>query len=78
MKKSFDYLASHVDILRGSSGVPAPQSSADPQDKFFSHFSQITAGDHMEIIGDPIGAVEVKVLTIQTSTTRTSSVECDT
>ena len=66
MKKSFDYLASHADVRRGSSGIPAPRTSADPQDKFFSHFSQIMAGDHIEIIGDPIGAVEVKVLTIQT------------
>ena len=66
MKKSFDYLASHADVLRGSSCVPAPQTSADPQDKFLSHCSQISAGDHMQIIGDPIGAVEVKVLTSQT------------
>ena len=32
------------------------------------HCSQISAGDHMQIIGDPIGAVEVKVLTSQTHT----------
>ena len=36
--------------------------------KFLSHCSQISAGDHMQIIGDPIGAVEVKVLTSQTPT----------
>ena len=29
---------------------------------------QISDGDHMQIIGDPIGAVEVKVLTRQTHT----------
>ena len=68
MKKSFDYLASHADVLRGSSRVPAPRTSADRQDKFLSLCSQISAGDHMEIIGDPVGAVEVKVLTSQTHT----------
>ena len=61
-------VASHVDILRGSSRVPAPRMSAELKDKFFSHCSQISAGDHMQIIGEPIGAVEVKVLTSQTHT----------
>ena len=60
---------------RRSSRVPAPRTSAEPKDKFLSHCSQISAGDHMQIIGDPIGAVEVKVLTSQT---HTCSVECDT
>ena len=59
-------LASHVDALRGLSRVPAPRTSAEQKDKFLSHCSQISAGDHMQIIGDPIGAVEVKVLTSQT------------
>ena len=54
-------VASHADVLRGSSRVPAPRTSAEPKDKFLSHCSQISAGDHMQIIGDPIGAVEVKV-----------------
>ena len=62
------YLASHADVLRGSSRVAAPLMSAEPKDKFHSHCSQISAGDHMQIIGDPIGAVEVKVLTSQTHT----------
>ena len=50
-------VASHADVLRGSSRVPAPRTSAEPKDKFLSHCSQISAGDHMQIIGDPIGAV---------------------
>ena len=69
-------MASHADVLRGSSRVPAPLTSAEPKDKFLSHCSQISAGDHMQIIGDPIGAVEIKVLTSQTHI-RTSYVECD-
>ena len=60
-------LASH-DVLRGLSCIPAPQTSAELKDKFLSHYSQISAGDHMQIIRDPIGAVEVKVLTSQTHT----------
>ena len=51
-----------------SSRVPAPLTSAEPIDKFLSHCSQISAGDHMQIIEDPIGAVEVKVLTSQAHT----------
>ena len=60
------YLASPADVLKGSSRVPAPQTSAEPKDKFLSHCLQISAGDHMKIIRDPSGAVEVKVLTNQT------------
>ena len=59
-------IASHTDVLRGSSRVPALRT--EPKDKFLSHCSQISAGDHMQIIEDPIGAVEVKVLTSQTHT----------
>ena len=59
-------IASHADILRGSSRVPAPRTSAEPKDKFLSHYSQISAADHMQIIGDPSGTDEVKVLTSQT------------
>ena len=62
------FLASHADFLRGSSRVPAPRTSAEPKDKLLSHCLQISAGDHMQIIGEPIGAVEVKVLTSQTHT----------
>ena len=51
---------SHADVLRGSSHVPAPLTSAEPKDKFLSLCLQISAGDHMQIIGEPIGAVEVK------------------
>ena len=36
--------------------------------KFLSHCSQISAGAHVQIIGEPVGAVEVKVLTSQTHT----------
>ena len=53
------YLASPTDVLRGLSRVPAPQTSAEPEDKFLSHCLQISAGDHMKIIRDPIGAAEV-------------------
>ena len=44
-------LASLADLFRGSSRVPAPQTSAQPKDKFLSHCSQISPGDHMQIIG---------------------------
>ena len=61
-------IASHADVVRGSSRVPAPRTSAESKDKFLSHCSQISAGNHIQIMGDPIGAVEVKVLTSQTHT----------
>ena len=40
------------------------------KDKFLFHCSQnlMSAGDHMQIIGDPVSAVDVKVLTSQTLT----------
>ena len=70
-------LASHADVLRGSSRVPAPLTSAETTSgKFLSHCSQISVGAPVEIIAEPIGAVEVKVLTSQTR--RTSSVQCST
>ena len=65
-ESALHYLTSHADVLRGSSRVPVPRTSADPKEKFLSHCSQISAADHMQIIGEPIGAVEVKVLTSQT------------
>ena len=70
VKASFcqQVVASHVDVLRGSSRVPAPRTFGELKDKFLSHCSRISAGDHMQIIGDPIGAVEVKVLTSQAHT----------
>ena len=61
-------VASRGDVLGGSSRVPAPLRSGERKDNFLSHCSQISAGDHMQIIGDPIGAVEVKVLMSQTHT----------
>ena len=61
-------VTSHADVLRGSKRVPAPRTSAEPKDKFLSNFSQISAGYHMQIVGDPVGAVEFKVLTSQTHT----------
>ena len=61
-------LASNADVFRGSSRVPVTLTSAEPKDKFLSHCSQILAGYHMQIIGDPIGVIEVKVLTSQTHT----------
>ena len=51
----------HVLIL--GTRVAAPRTSAQLKDKFLSHCSQISAGDHMQIIGDPITVVEEKVLT---------------
>ena len=56
-------IASHVHVLRGSSRVPAPLTSAEPKKKFLSYCLQISAGVHLQIIGDPISAVEGKVLT---------------
>ena len=63
-------IASHADVLWGSSHVPAPPTSAEPKTikKFLFHCSQTSAGDHMQINGDLIGAVEVKVSRIETHT----------
>ena len=72
---SENYLAFHAYVLRGLSRVHAPLTYIEPEDKFLSHCSQISAGDHMHIIGGLISAV--KVLTSQTGM-RTSLVECDT
>ena len=56
-------VVSHADVLRGSSrrvkrrrNGSCPRTSAELKVKFLSHCSQITAGDLMQIIGDPIGA----------------------
>ena len=51
-------IASHADVLRCPSRVPASRTSAEPKDKFLSHCSQVSAGDHMQIIGEPIDAVK--------------------
>ena len=59
-------LASHADVLRASTRVPAPRTSAELKNKFLSQTKQTSAGDHMQIIGDPIGAAEVKVLECDT------------
>ena len=59
-------LNSNADVLRGSSRVPVPRTFAELKDKFLSHCLQISARDHMQIIGDPIGAVEVSVDTPNT------------
>ena len=70
-KENGGKIASRADVLRGSSSVPAPRTSAEPKHKFFSHSSQMSAGDHMQqIIGDPTGTVDVKVLTSKTHTYR--------
>ena len=68
-------LASHVDVLTLEVRHTF-LTSAKTKDKFLSHCPQISAGDHKQIIGDPIGAVEIKVLTSQTHI-RTSYVECE-
>ena len=60
-------IASHTDVLRGSSHVPVPRTSAELKDKFLSR-------SHVQIIREPIGAVKVKMLTSQMR--RTSSVVC--
>ena len=57
-----------------TSRVPARLTSAEPKDKFLSHCLQISAEDHMQIIRDPISAVEVKVLTSQTHMCKLSRV----
>ena len=59
-------LASHIDVLRGLSDVPAPRTSAELVVKFLSlcSCSQISVGAHVQIIGEPISA-EVKVLKSQ-------------
>ena len=54
MRRLRHMLASHADVLRGSSRVPAPRTSAELKDKFLFHCSQISAGDHMQIIGDSV------------------------
>ena len=51
-----------------------PRSSRVPSQR--TSRSQISAEAHVQIIEEPIGAVEVKVLTSQSR--RTSLVECDT
>ena len=62
-------VTSNADVLRGSSRVPAPRTSAEPKDKFLSHCSQISAEDHMEI---------QSALLKSKWHIRRSSVECDT
>ena len=49
-------IASPADILRGVSNVPYPRTSADLSRKFLSHCSQISVGEHVQIIAEPIGA----------------------
>ena len=39
-------------VLKGSSRVPAPRTSAEPKDKILSHCLQESAGDQMQIIED--------------------------
>ena len=62
-------VASYADVLKGSSCVPAPRTSAEKKDKFLSHCSQISAEDHTEI---------QSALLKSKWHIRTSSVECDT
>ena len=45
-----NYIASHVDILKGSSRVLAPLTSAELKNAFLSYCSKISAGDHMHHI----------------------------
>ena len=74
MGQFFGHILFYADVRRGSSRVPAPSTSAEPKVKFLSHCSQISGDDHIKIIGDPIGAVEVKMLTSQTHTYKLSRV----
>ena len=77
---SMQYLASHGGGFRGSSRVSVPLTTAERKDKFLSHCSQISARGHMQIIGDPIGAVEVKVLAshepLRTSSWKANALLC--
>ena len=54
-----------TNLTRGLvSSVAQPRKSAELKDNFLSHCSQISAGDHMQIIGDPIGAVVACVASV--------------
>ena len=69
-------IASHTEVLRGLSRVPAPRMSAEMSSKFPpSPCSQISAGAHTQIIGEPISTDEVKVLTGQKR--HPSLIECN-
>ena len=59
-------IASYADVLRGLSRVSPHECLLKQVVKFLSHCSQISAGTHVQIMGEPIGAVEVKMLTSQT------------
>ena len=70
-------LASHTDVLRGSSPVPAPRTSAEPKDKFLSHFLQ----KYQLVITWRLSEIQSALLKSkcwQAKHIRTSSVECDT
>ena len=55
-------IAFHADFFRGSSLRFLPHERLLSRVvKFFSHCVQIPVGAHVQIIGEPIGAVEVKV-----------------
>ena len=47
-------VASCANVLRGSSSVPTLLMSTGLKDKFLSHCSQKSPGDHKQTIGDPI------------------------
>ena len=70
-------LASHTDVLRGSSPVPAPRTFAEPKDKFLSHFLhkfQLVITWRLSEIQSTL----LKSKCWQAKHIRTSSVECDT
>ena len=70
-------LASHTDVLRGSSPVPAPQTSAEPKDKFLSHCLQ----KYQLVITWRLSEIQSALLESkcwQAKHIPTSSVECDT
>ena len=53
-------------VLRGLSHIPVPQMPAETSGEFLSHCLQISAGAHVQIVGEAIGTIEVKALTSQT------------
>ena len=70
-------LASHTDVLRGLSPVPAPQTSAEPKDKFLSHCLQ----KYQLVITWRLSEIQSALLKSkcwQAKHIHTSSVECDT
>ena len=63
----FPFLPTALSLSAPANGLPHKRL-LNRVVKFPSHCSQISAGAQVQIIGEPTGAVEVKVLTSQTHT----------